>query len=331
MTVTLRVVLDQLVAPDDADLAEASRELVAALHETAPEGCVVEELVAARPREMAPGGMVHSPTLRAPLARRGREATGDQTAVTVWDLRPWEAPGELPHVQVADARKRLRRAAKRADAVVVPTHAMAERLRGLARLDDRVRVIAGAHPGGFGAPTDAAARHRDLGLPARFVALVGGEDGLPAGLAAAAPTGLDVVILDVRPETAQAARTRAISAGFDPARVHPLASLDRGDRATVLSEAVLCLAPSGHSAWPWRALEAMALGTPLVALDSEVHREVVLDGGLVVAADELTAAVAETASGGRDAARLRVLGRDRSRAFSWAGAAERVWQLHADL
>jgi len=331
MTVTLRVVQDQLVAPGDADLAEASRGLTTALRETAPDGCVVEELVAARPRDMAPGGMVHSPTLRAPYPRRARTRTGDQTAVTIWDLRAWEAPRELARASASEARTLLRRAAKSADAVVVPTHAMAERLQGLARLDDRVRVIAGAHPGGFGVPTDAAARHRDLGLPELFVALVGGADGLPAGLAAAAPTGLDVVMLDIDPARSEAVRALAVAAGHDPARVHPLPALDRGDRATVLSEAALCLAPSVQTAWPWRALEAMALGTPLVALDSEVHREVVLDGGLLVPAEELTAAVAETATGGRDAARLRVLGRDRSRAFSWAGAAELVWQMHADL
>jgi len=29
--------------------------------------------------------------------------------------------------------------------------------------------------------------------------------------------------------------------------------------------------------------------------------------------------------------RYAVLASDRGRAFSWAGAAERVWQLHADL
>ncbi len=31
------------------------------------------------------------------------------------------------------------------------------------------------------------------------------------------------------------------------------------------------------------------------------------------------------------AERLRIAGRDRARAFSWRDAAEKVWQLHADL
>ena len=43
--------------------------------------------------------------------------------------------------------------------------------------------------------------------------------------------------------------------------------------------------------------------------------------------DELAATLASTSA----VERLAVLSADRGRAFSWAGAAERVWQLHAEL
>ncbi len=45
MTVTLRVVLDQLVAPTSRDLAEASASLTEALIATAPRGCDVGAIV----------------------------------------------------------------------------------------------------------------------------------------------------------------------------------------------------------------------------------------------------------------------------------------------
>ncbi len=47
MTVTLRVVLDQLVAPTSRDLAEASASLTEALIATAPRGCDVAAIVPA--------------------------------------------------------------------------------------------------------------------------------------------------------------------------------------------------------------------------------------------------------------------------------------------
>ena len=70
-----------------------------------------------------------------------------------------------------------------------------------------------------------------------------------------------------------------------------------------------------RNAWPWRAVEAMALGIPLVAVDSPVHREVIYDGGLFVPEGDLGDALRTTLGAGRE--RLRVLGQDRSRAFTW--------------
>ena len=64
--------------------------------------------------------MIHSPSLFAPLVRHDRVHDNDQTVVTVWDLRPWEAADELPRATVAWHRAMLKRAVKFADAVVVP-------------------------------------------------------------------------------------------------------------------------------------------------------------------------------------------------------------------
>ncbi|MDL5352568.1 glycosyltransferase [Microbacterium sp. zg-YB36] len=370
MTTTLRVVLDALVQPA-GDLAEASRELTTALVRTAPSGCEVAALVPAAPdeavaelrgqlpgiaridtaplgrRELAAswqlgiatgagGGMIHSPSLMAPLVRHDRAYDHDQTVVTVWDLTPWEAPDELPRGSVMWHKAMLKRAAKHADAVVVPTHAHAERLAEFAKLGDRIRVIAGAAPAGFAVPTDEVGRRRALELPAQYVLIDGGRrDGLDAAFAAAARAGGDlaVVVTDVTEEGAAAVADIASAAGLPEAHLHVRGRLDAADRAAVLGGAATVLASSTLTVFPWLVVEALAVGAPVVAAACEVHREVIVDGGLLVDAsgDALAAGLAQALGSDAARARLAVLAGDRGRAFSWLGAAERVWQLHAEL
>ena len=127
----------------------------------------------------------------------------------------------------------------------------------------------------------------------------------------------------------------AAAAGLGEGRVHVRGVLEDADRAAVLGGAVVFLAPAVSSAFPWRVVEALAVGVPVVAADSPVHREVILDGGVYaeVAADggSLAAALGDVLRTTDAVERHAVLAADRGRAFSWAGAAERVWQLHADL
>ena len=85
------------------------------------------------------------------------------------------------------------------------------------------------------------------------------------------------------------------------------------------------------AAMPRRAGEALAVGVPVVASDTDVHREVVLDGGAFADAGGLGESLAGVLVSAAAVERFSVLAADRGRAFSWAGAAERVWQLHADL
>lgn len=359
MSVSLRVVLDQLVAPTNGDLRSASRDLARALVASAPIGCRVEaiapaggpldipglagekrlrggrgQIAASWQLGIVPGvggGMIHSPTLMAPLVRHDRVNEGDQTVVTLWDLAAWETPDELPRAEVAWHKAMLRRAVRHADAIVVPTHAIADQLSERVDVDERVRVIAGAVPEGFSVPTDAEARRRDLGLPAEYVATAGTpaeSDGLAAALRAAAATDLDVVVLGAPDGGEPAIAEIASSAGLPAGRLHVRGALEAGDRAAAIGGARAFIAPSARSAWPWRATEAMALGVPVVAADSRVHHEIVYDGGVIASAGELGDALRQALD---DADRLSVLARDRARAFTWLGSAEKVWQLHADL
>ena len=357
MSVQLRVVLDQAVHVVDADQARAGMSLTAGLVQTAPRGCAVSaivpsgaelqvhgvqdvrmlpfgrrELAGAWQLGIAPGvggGLIHAPSLMAPLVRHDRVHDNDQTTVTLWDLDAWETPQALPKSTVAWQKAMLRRAVKHADAVVVPSHAMAERLAGLARLSDRIRVIAGAAPTGFAEPDDAVRRREDLQLPARYVIVTGDAESMADGFRAAARADVDVVVLDAADGAEPTLAEAASAAGLPEHRAHIRGALGNADRAAALSGAAAVVATSTSCAWPWRLVEAMSLGVPLVAVDSGAHRDVIADGGAVVAASELSDAVEDALGAGER--RLRVLASDRARAFSWASSAERVWALHADL
>ena len=285
------------------------------------------------------GGMIHSPTLFAPLVKHDRVHDNDQTVVTLWDYRAWEAPGELPRTVSGWQRAMLKRAARFADAIVVPTHSMASLLEDFApRLGERVRVIAGAAPEGFAVPSDEVGRRRGLDVPEGFVVMSGGaaaSDGLALGFSAVARSGLDVpvVVIDA-PEGEEPGVVELASAAGIPSRnVHVQGALDPADRAAVFGAAVALLAPSVRSAFPWRVVEALALGVPVIAAHSPVHREVILDGGVLLTpdAEALGSALASALGSTAAADRLGVLSGDRGRVFSWRAAADRVWSLHADL
>ncbi|MGU3644440.1 glycosyltransferase [Microbacterium sp. C23T] len=376
MVATLRVMLDQLVAPSEPELVEASRELARALVLGAPSGCEVEAIAPAGGvegaldsvpglagvrrtalprRELAAalqlgvgtgigGGMIHSPSLFAPLVRHDRVHNHDQAVVTVWDLRPWESPSELPRAVVAWHKAMLKRAVKHADALVVPTHSLAARLLEIAPgLRDRVRVIAGASPLGFAVPTDEVGRRRSLDVPEGYVLLAGGplgSEGLDVGLAAVAASGVDlpVVVIDVEEGHEPAVADLASAAGVPERALHVRGVLDTSDRAAVFGAAVAFVAPSRRAAFPWRVIDALTLGVPVIAASSAVHDEVVFDGGDLVSgtdaaslADALGAALTSGLGSTAAAERLGVLAGDRGRAFSWREAADKVWMLHAEL
>lgn len=371
MTTTLRMVVDQPTPLADPDAAVAARDLAVALAATAPSGCDVRAIVpsdvdgglASRltgvtgvDRLPVPGaavaalwrqgtragagdGLIHSATLAAPLVRHDRVHDHDQTVVTVWDIRPWEAPDELPRGAVGWARAMVRRAVKHADAVVVPTHHIGRRLAEIAPLDDRIRVISGASQAALQVPSDDVGRRRQLGLPEGYILTSGarGSSGhLRLAFEAIVAAGREtaVVVLDAAEGEEPGIVEAASAAGLPERRLHVRGRLDAADRAAVYAGAVAYLAPDAGSAFPWRVLDALRLGVPLVAAESDTHRELILDAAAFATPGDpeaLAHALSSTLSSTSAVERLSVLAADRGKAFSWAGAAERVWQLHAEL
>lgn len=359
MTTTLRVVLDQIVAPTDPDLAMASRELTRALIAAAPRGCEVSAVVPAASddalasvrgleglagvvsspiprRELSTalslglpsglgGGMLHSPTLFAPLVRHDRVHNHEQTVVTIWDLTPWTHPERVSKASVAWHRAMLKRAEKHADAVVVPLHAMADELAERTKLRGRIRVIAGAAPEGFAEPRDAVGRRRTLRVPEGAVVVD------PTGLAANQLRDVVASLGREAPDVPVVVLGDLSDAGMGGVVV--VSAADAADRAATLATASVLVAPGANPACRWRVLEALALGIAVVSAASPEHRELVGDGGELVEgnADALAATVGSLLASEVDRRRAATLSTDRGRAFSWREAGDRVWQLHADL
>lgn len=375
---TLRVILDEVTAAPTGGMARYAEELTRQLIATAPRGSNVGGIVSASPesdyarlaerlpglaelyksplarRELAaawqhgftrlPGsGMVHATSLLAPMSRHDRlAARSTQIAVTVHDAVAWTDPELLSSRQLAWNKAMTRRAERFADAVVVPTHAVADELASRFDFGDRLRVIGGAPSSRLHPVSDAQERRERLGLADDYLLAVSGFDprkGLDALIAALADVPeVPLVVVGAEPGDANAIATAATAAGVPVDRVLALDPIDDDDLAAVLQGASLFVQPSRAEGFGLAMVEAFAFGLPVIHSDAPALVEVAAGAGVVVARDAsegYPARLAEAILSVRDDSSLRdrlsIGASDRARAFSWRDSAEKVWQLHADL
>jgi glycosyltransferase involved in cell wall biosynthesis len=362
---TLRVIVDDILLPGGGPVARYAEDLARALIQTAPRGSEVAGVVASSPegdyarirelltglrhlhksalarRELAaawqhgftalPGtGMVHATSLFAPLRRHDRSmAPGDQTIVTIHDAIAWTHPELLPGRSASWTKAMGRRAERHADAIVVPTHAVAADLGEHLDLGDRVRVIGAAPATTLIVPVDARSRRAARGLNERYV-VASVEADAPNGFAdlvAAAVGGVPIVLLAAPGD----------AAAIDGAeQVTVIDDASAADRAAILAGASVFIQPSVVAGPPAGLLDALALGLPIVATDLPGIAEIAADAAILVErGDDYPASLSEAIRGLLDdsaaAERLAVAARDRAKAFTWRDAAEKIWQLHADL
>jgi glycosyltransferase involved in cell wall biosynthesis len=379
---TLRVIVDQVIAPVPGGIGRYAEELTRELIANAPQGCDVSGIVsAASPEEIAhlntllPGlsdlerlslprrelsmawqngalakkasaGMVHAPSVLAPLVKHDRFLEpGRQTVVTVHDVVPWTHPETLTPHGVHFHKAMVKRAYKYADAVVVPTHAVANELNELFRFDERLRVIGGAPSGRLRVPVDADLRAERLGLPERYVLAIGTLEprkGLQHLIRAMAhpdaPKDIPLVIggpdgwgdVDVAGIAEQA--------GLPQGMVKVLGRVDDADLAVVYDRATVFVFPSLAEGFGLPVIEAMSLGTPVIHSDAPAVREVASDAAVMVESgplesypERLAHAIYQVVNDPELAEQLRVAGPDRARMFDWRDSAIETWQLHADL
>jgi glycosyltransferase involved in cell wall biosynthesis len=366
LAVRVGVVLEQALGPVPGGTGRYALEVAAALHGTAGPGDSVtpwtawhRDTAAARvaglpvprrlplprrgliaawergvrwpvPRDV---DVVHAPTLLAPTG------VGVPLVVTVHDAVPWTHPETLTPRGVAWHRRMAERVAARADAVVVPTWAVADALG--AHLDlRRVEVIGEGVSGELAVPADADERARRLGLP---------DGGFLLTLATLEPRkGLDVLISALPhgvPDLPLLVVGQPGWGGVDPAdlarreglpadRVRALGRLSDADLATVLDRATVLVMPSRAEGFGLPVLEAMAAGTPVVCSADPALVEV--GGDAVVTAPvgdapALGRALASVVAGAGMRAAMVERGRVRAADHTWARAAGALWELYRSV
>lgn len=376
---TLRVIVDQMIAPVPGGIGRYTEELTRGLIASAPRDCDVIGIVSASSEaeyaeitERLPGmsslfksalarrelfaawqhgftrlpgnGMLHATSLLAPLSKHDRLHTGDQVVVTIHDAVPWTHPETLTSRGVSWHKAMAKRAQKYADAIVVPTHAVANQLSEILDLGDRVRVIGGAVSSKLALAPDADAAAERLELPERYILAVGtleprkGLDRLIRALAHENAPDLPLLIAGPDGWGNVNVAELTTAAGLDESRVRALGYLSDSDLALVMSRASVFVYPSRAEGFGLPVLEAMSLGVPVIHTDDPALLEVSADSGIVVElADDATfeqrlaTEINTVVNDPKLAARLGFKGMDRAQAFSWRASAEKVWQLHADL
>ena len=377
---TLRVVVDQVLAPVPGGIGRYTVELTRSLIANAPRGCDVEGVVAAHPQaeydrltDLIPGlsglakaplgrrelslawqtglaglpgrGMVHSTSLLAPLFRHDRALEpATQTVATIHDTVPWTHPHTLTPRGVRWHKAMARRAHRFADAVVVPTHAVADELSERFDFGDRLRVIGGAVSRDLTVPADANAVADELGLPEAYALSIGTLEprkGIePLIQAMGHPDAPDIPLLIVGPAGWGDVSIADIVAreNLPEDRVRSLGFVSDEQLAVLLQRATVFVFPSLAEGFGLPVVEALSLGTPTIISDTPALVEVAADAAAVVARDDpehyperLAQAMYQIVNDVELSTRLGVVGIDRSHAFSWSDSADKVWQLHADL
>ncbi len=374
MVTVLRVLVDAMVDPSSRGAARYTEELTRALIATAPRGCAVEGLVSASPEpdydsilEKLPGlttltksalarrelraawqhgitvfpgsGMIHAPTLLAPLHRGSSRGPGDQTVVTVHDAAPLTEPAASGDRRTSWYRAMLKRAERYADAVVAPSHAVAEVLRERTTLAERVRIVPGAVSSHLRVPDDDEERRSRLGLPSDYVFTLADltpRKRLAELLVAMRDLELPLVVGGDPARNGESLDAAIAAAGIRADRVIVLGDLGDDDLATAYAAARVFVHPGQGEGFGLPVLEAFSLGTPVVISNDPALLEVALDAARIAPSDDdvaeaLRGAIVDVLEDPELAERLVVLGGDRAGAFSWRDSAEKTWQLHADL
>lgn len=364
----LTVVLDEVAEQSTTLVGRYSTEMARALAATAPDGfgvgalsAKVSEARAARIRQQLPSvaelrqtavparelreawlhsittipvrGFVHATSLMAPLVREPEP--GDQVTVTVHGLQSFSDRSERKQRWFDRA---LKRAVSRAHGIVVPTTAVAEDLALLGDAADRIRVVPPA-PAATLLAAAATPPERALPLPDEYVLAItqpgarGQAERLVETIASAQMPDVRVVVAGPVEWGETQLAGLAVGAGIPAGRIVMLGDLTDADLAVAYRRALAHLHVWEPDALGLTLLEAAALGTATVHPSTRSLDEIA--GGASVSVGggthELAAALAALLADDEARTRLRLRAQDRARAFTWEGAAQQIWQLHAEL
>jgi glycosyltransferase involved in cell wall biosynthesis len=280
----------------------------------------------------APRGadLVHAPTLLLPPRRRR------PLVVTIHDAVPWTHPETLTPRGVRWHRAMALRAARSADAVVVPSAATGEALSTRLELT-RPPVVIPLGVTALPLPEDHEGRRRRLGIGNGFVLSLAtmeprkGLDVLIRAMSRAAAPDLPLVLVGAPGWGRLDPLALAADAGLPPGRVVVLGRLPDPDLASVLHGATVLAVPSRAEGFGLPVLEGMAAGVPVVTSRDPALLEVGGDAVLAVETGDAAALADALRSVCADPglrARLVENGTRRVRQYSWAECAARYAEIY---
>jgi alpha-1,3-rhamnosyl/mannosyltransferase len=285
--------------------------------------------------------LVFAPNFYPPRRFLPALLTGRASLVaTVHDLAYLRHPETVAPATRELLSRRMGRVFFDAAAILTPSEAVRGEIvaAGLAPAS-RVRAVHHGPGGGDAGRPGAGGAHPPDWAPERYALFVGtleprkGVDTLLAAwrrlrrAAASSGTGLSLpdLVLVGGPGWMDEALARSLEVGVSEGWLHRPGYVSGAELAALYRAASLLAAPSLYEGFGLPLLEALAAGTPVVASDLPVFREVAGDAALYAPpgrpdrwAEQIARLLADPAL----AARLAEGGRERAAAFRWERAAE---------
>ncbi len=302
----MRIVFDSRPTDDPRGIGRYASCLLAALQEAAaPEDAIVH---GHRPRR---SDVYHAPWIDGALLR-----PPCPQVVTLHDVVPLKRRSEYLRSGIRFRMRYL--AVERSARLIVPTAVVAEEVVEHLRIDpERVVVIheAVAPKLSTRSPQEVAAARKRYQLPEEYLLWVGGlETPDPRKRIAAlarTPRELPLVLVGATKPWAHELPDVTLTGRVPD---EDLAAIYTGARALVF--------PSDDEGFGLPTVEALACGTPVVASDIAVLREVLGDRATFVDGADLEGLLAAAVAAQRPA--------PAPPAWTWADAARTTWQVYAD-
>jgi alpha-1,3-rhamnosyl/mannosyltransferase len=264
--------------------------------------------------------------------------------VTVHDMFPFEHPEWYRRSERWTYRRSMALALRRASRLVVPSAYVGGRVQSLLGVDaERIEVVPEGVSGTFLgslADSETEATCARFGVtPGRFAICIGAisirKNQLALVRAMAQLPDADFALVMVGPEGYGAEAVDAELARADVSnRVIRAGYLSEADMAALVLAAAAVVHPALAEGFGLVPLEAMAVGTPVIAARSSSIPEVVGDAAVLVDDPEDSSAWATALSGVMDSpdrrSSLAAAGRRQAAKFSWARSAQRMLELYRE-